>query len=82
MLKAYLITAILFYLSFTLCIMRYLVNKEKIVLKHSTEKWFVFIRFLIMGFIPIFNIIFAMLYIYISVFAESEKFIEFMSEQS
>ncbi len=82
MLKTYLITAILFYLSFTLCIMRYLVNKEKIVLKHSTEKWFAFVRFLVIGFTPIINIVFSMLYIYISIFAESEKFIEFMSEQS
>lgn len=79
MLKIYLMTIILFYLSFALCMVRLIVNKGNINLKSNTETWFTLIRLVAIGCIPIINIIFTLMYIYLSVLAEREKFIEFMN---
>ncbi|CAG9703794.1 MULTISPECIES: hypothetical protein [Clostridium] len=80
MLKVYSITIILFYLSFILCLLRWSVNKENINSKSNNEKWFVFMRLLVIGCMPIINVVFTLIYIYISIFVESEKFIEFMNK--
>lgn len=79
MLKAYLITIILFYLFFALIVMRWFINKDSINLKSDNEGNFALIRLVIIGCIPIINLIFASIYAYYSIFAESEKFIEFMN---
>ena len=79
MLKAYLITIILFHLSFALNIMRWLYNKDSIVLKVNNEGKFTLIRLVAIGCMPIINLIFTFIFIYYSIFAKSEKFIEFMN---
>jgi membrane protease YdiL (CAAX protease family) len=80
-LKIYLITIGLFYLSFTLMITRYYANKGKFKLGDKDEKkWFIWIRFITLGFIPIVNILMSVIWIYYSILASSEKFIKVMSD--
>lgn len=80
MLKVYSITIILFYLSLILCLLRWSANKKNINSKSNNEKCFVFMRLLVIGFMPIINVVFTLIYIYISIFVESKKFIEFMNK--
>lgn len=80
MLKVYLTTIILFYLSFALIVMRWFYYKDSIILKSNNEGKFTLIRLIVIGCMPIINLIFTFIYVYYSIFAESEKFIEFMNE--
>jgi len=79
MLKFYLVTIGLFYLSFALLVMRYFINKSKITLGKNQERWFTIIRLLVFGAIPIMNIFATMVYIYYSTLADTEKFIKMMN---
>jgi hypothetical protein len=76
MLKFYLITIGLFYLSFVLMYMRCHENKMKCKLgdKYSC------IRFIILSLIPIVNILMGIIWVYYSTLASNEKFIKVMSE--
>lgn len=82
MLKVYFITIITFYLSFLLTVSRILVNKNKIKLEKNKEKYFVYVRLIVMGIIPVVNIVFTIMWLYFSIFMNHEKFIEFMNEES
>ncbi|MGJ0908862.1 hypothetical protein [Clostridium botulinum] len=81
MLKIYLITIVLFYLSFALLFVRYLVNKDKITSCKDKitsckdeDKWFIYIRLFILSLIPIINLLVTILFIKVSIFYTNEKF--------
>lgn len=80
MLKFYFICIGLFYLSMLLFIIRCSVNKDKIIFKKNEEKDFIYVRFILMGILPAFNLVFVIAAIYVSILMQHQKFIKFMNE--
>ncbi|CAL83263.1 hypothetical protein FDF29_12020 [Clostridium botulinum] len=80
MLKTYLITIVLFYLSFALMFTRYFVNKDKIVSHQNKDKWFTYIRLLILSLMPVINILATIFFIKFAVFDSNENFIKMLNE--
>lgn len=80
MLKTYLITIVLFYLSFALLFARYFVNKDEIISCQNKDKWFTYIRLLILSLMPGINILATILFIKIAIFDSNEKFMSMASK--
>ncbi|NFP92405.1 hypothetical protein [Clostridium sporogenes] len=80
MLKTYLITIILFYLSFALLFVRCFVNKDKIKSCKDEDKWSTYIRLFILSLIPIINLLVTILFIKVSIFYSNEKFMSMASK--
>ncbi|MBN3409950.1 hypothetical protein CJF15_12635 [Clostridium botulinum] len=80
MLKIYLITIVLFYLSFVLLFARYFVNKDNIASCQNKDKWFTYIRLLILSLMPAINILAIILFIKIAIFDSNEEFIKMLNE--
>lgn len=81
MLKIYLTTIVLFYLSYILFVVRCFVNKnEKITVSKNNEKLFVFLRLLVLSLIPIINIFFTIYLIKVSILNSNENFIKMLNE--
>jgi len=82
-LKIYLITIGLFYLTYILKRVRCYANKEEIKPHNTSEKkWFVWIRFIIIGFTPILNVLMTMFMFWLYVLASKEQFLKIMNGKS
>lgn len=80
MLKIYLITIVLFYLSFALLFARYFVNKDEITSCKDEDKWFIYIRLFILSLIPIINLLVTILFIKVSIFHSNKEFINIVNK--
>lgn len=81
MFRAYLITILLFFVFFLLYLARCFINRNRIEPSETKSNWFVLVRILVVGLMPILNIYFFMFYFYFSILADDEKFIRLINNK-
>jgi len=80
MLSLYLISVKLSFLSLIFLFIRLFANKKNINFKNNKNRLILFISVLVVSFIPIINVIFAISSAYISILMKHENFIKLMNE--
>lgn len=80
MLSLYLISVKLSFLSLLFLLIRLFVNKKNIQFKNNKNSLILFISVLVVSFVPIINVIFAISSAYISILMKHENFIKLMNE--
>lgn len=80
MLSIYLISIKLSFLSLIFLLIRLFANKKNIKLKGTKNSFMLFLSVLIVSFIPIVNVFFAISSAYISILMKHENFIKLMNE--